>query len=171
MENVYNDESADCKSCLDYISIKDDSLILKCPKCNKNHDKDFNKELSNRFGSTYEFCEGDINKFILLLKSVYAFKYIDSWERFDETLLPNKEDFYSSLNMEGITDRDYRHAKKLFKEFKMNNLRGYLDLYAQSDAILLVYVENFRNKCIEIYQFDPAHFLSAWINMVSMFKK
>ena len=37
---------------------------------------------------------------------------MNNWERFDETLLPNKEDFYSSLNMEGITDVDYRHAKK-----------------------------------------------------------
>ena len=36
---------------------------------------------------------------------------MDNLEIFDEALLPNKEDFYSSLNMEGITDVDYRHAK------------------------------------------------------------
>ena len=36
---------------------------------------------------------------------------MDNLEIFDELLLPNKEDFYSSLNMEGITDVDYRHAK------------------------------------------------------------
>ena len=60
--------------------------------------------------------------------------------------------------MEGITDVDYRHAKKLFKEFKMNNLGDYHDLYVQSNTLLLADVfENFRNKCIEIYKLDPAH--------------
>ena len=37
---------------------------------------------------------------------------MDSWERFDETSLPDKEAFYSSLNIEDITDDDYNHAKK-----------------------------------------------------------
>ena len=87
---------------------------------------------------------------------------MDSWGRFDEILLPNKEDFYSSLNMEGVTNVDYRHAKKVFKEFKMNNLGDHHDLYVQSDSLLLADVfGNFRNKCIEIYELDPAHFLSA----------
>ena len=87
---------------------------------------------------------------------------MDSWERFDEMLLPNKEDFYSSSNMEGITDIDYRHVIKVFKEFKNNNLGNYHDLYVQSDTILLAdVIENFRNKYIEIYKLDPAHFLSA----------
>ena len=62
-----------------------------------------------------KFCNGDINKFILLLrKGVYA--YMDSWERIDETL-PDKKEFYSSLNMENIIDVDYRHAKRVCKEF------------------------------------------------------
>ena len=87
---------------------------------------------------------------------------MNSWERSDEILLCNKGDFYSSLNTEAITDVDYRHAKKVFKEFKMNNLGGYHDLYVQSDALLLADVfENFKNKCSEIYKLDSAHFLSA----------
>ena len=62
--------------------VKDDQLIFKCPKCNKNHNKDFIKDLTNRFASTYEFCDKDINKFILLLrKEAYPYEYIDSWER------------------------------------------------------------------------------------------
>ena len=44
---------------------------------------------------------------------------MDNWERFDETLLPNKEAFYSSLNIDDITDTDHRHANKVFKEFKL----------------------------------------------------
>ena len=88
---------------------------------------------------------------MFLRKEVYPCKYTDSWEKFDEILLPNKEDFYISLNMEGITDVDYRHTKKVFKEFKMNNLGDYHDLYVQSDTLLLADMfEKFRNKCIEI---------------------
>ena len=81
---------------------------------------------------------------------------------FDETSLPNKEDFYSSLNMEDITDIDCRHAIRVFKELEMNNLGDYNDLYVQSDTLLLADIfENFRNKCIETYELDPAYFLSA----------
>ena len=58
-----------------------------------------------------------ISKFILLLREgIYLYKYMDSCERFDETSLPHKEAFYSSLNMENIADIDYRHAKKVLKK-------------------------------------------------------
>ena len=71
---------------------------------------------------------------------------MDNRERFNEILLPNKEAFYSNLNMEGITDTDYRHLNKVFKEFKLKNLGEYYDLYVQSDTLLLADVfENFRN--------------------------
>ena len=133
--------------------------------------KDFNKDLINRFASTYEFCNEDINKFILLLrKGIYPYEYIDSWV-FDETSLSDKEAFYSCLNMEGITNVDYRHAKRVYKEFEINNLGDYHDLYAESDTLLLADVfENFRNKYIEIYEVDLAHFfISTWISMASLF--
>ena len=87
---------------------------------------------------------------------------MDSWERFNETSLPEKKAFYSELNLEDVTDKDYVQAQKLFKELKLKNLGDYHDLYVQSDTLLLADVfENFRNKCIEIYELDPAHFLSA----------
>ena len=112
--------------------------VLKCLSCNKDYSKDFNKELINRFSSTYKFCKGDINKFILLLrKGVYPYEYMNSWERLDETLLPNKVNFYSSLNMENITDIDYKHAKRVFGEFKITNLGDYHELYVKSDILLL----------------------------------
>ena len=78
-EGLHSDKCTDCKSCIDCISIKDNQLIFRCFECKKNYDKDFNKELINRFSSTYEFCNGDINKFILLLrKGVYPYEYMDS---------------------------------------------------------------------------------------------
>ena len=66
------------------------------------------------------------------------------------------------MNLKDITDKDYTHAQKVFEGFKLKNLGDYHDLYVQSNMLLLADVfENFRNKCIEIYELDPAHFLSA----------
>ena len=167
-EGIHNNKCVDCKSCLDYIKTKNGKLILKCFNCEQYYNKKFNKELIKRFKSTYEFYNKDLNKFILLLrKGVYPYEYMDNWERFNETLLPSKESFYSNLNMENIDDTDYRHGNNVFKRFKLNNLGEYNDLYVQSDTLLLADVfENFRNKCLEIYELDPAHFLSlpglAW---------
>ena len=78
----------------------------------KKYKKGFNKDLIKRFTDVYEFFDGDTNKFIWLLrKSFYHCEYMDSWERFDGTFLPDKEAFYSSLNMEDITDVNYKHVK------------------------------------------------------------
>ena len=119
--------------------------------------------LIKKFPSVYLFCNGDLNKFVLLLrKGVYPYEYMDSWERFDETSLPDKKAFYSKLNLEDITDKDYEHAQKVWEVFEIKNLGEYHDLYVQSNTLLLADVfENFRDKCIEIYELDPAHFLSA----------
>ena len=64
--------------------------------------------------------------------------------------------------MEDIKDIDYRHAKIVFKIFNNKNIGDYHDLYVQSHTLLIADVfENFRTKCIEIYELDPAHILSA----------
>ena len=102
-------------------------------------------------------------KFVLLLrKGVYPYEYMDSWERFNETLLPPKKAFYSELNLEDISDKDYLLAQKVWNKFGIGNLGEYHDLYIQTDTLLLADVcENFRDKCIEIYRLDPSYFLSA----------
>ena len=140
-----------------------DQLILRCFEFKINYQKDLNKDLNNRFENTYEFCNKHINKFVQLLrKGIYSYKYRVSWERFDETSLPDKKAFYSSLNMESITSVDYRHGKEVYKGLKINNLGDYHDLYVQSDTLLFAdEFEIFRNKCIEIYEPDPARVLSA----------
>ena len=87
---------------------------------------------------------------------------MDSRKRFKEESLPDRESFYSELNNEHITDEDYAHAQKVWDTFKIKNLGEYHDLYVQSDTLLLADVfGNFRDKCIEIYELEPAHFLSA----------
>ena len=99
---------------------------------------------------------------MLLRKGVYPYEYMDSWEKFDETALPPKKDFYSNLNLENISDEDYVHAQKVWDVFKIKNLGEYHDLYVQSDTLLLADVyENFRNMCLEKYQLDSVYFVSA----------
>ena len=86
---------------------------------------------------------------------------MDSWKRFDETVLSKKKDFYSNFSLEHISNVDYRHAKRVFTSFSIKNLGDNYDLYVYSDTILLSDVsENFRHSCNEIYDLDPAHCLS-----------
>ena len=98
----------------------------------------------------------------MLRKGVYPFGYIDHWEKFNETSLPEKDDFCSYLNMEDLIDADYVHAKRVCEDFEIKNLGEYHNLYVPSATLLLADVfENFRNMCINIYKLDPAKFCSA----------
>ena len=78
-EGLHNDRCIDCKSCLDYMTTKDAKLIFRCFRCKKNYENNFNEELIQGFVNLYEFCNGNLNKFILLLrKGVYLYEYMDS---------------------------------------------------------------------------------------------
>ena len=84
------------------------------------------------------------------------------WKKFDETSLPEKDDFYSHLNMEDIIDLNYAHVKRVCKDFEMKKLGKYHDLHVQSNTLLLADVfKNFRNMYLEIYELDHAKFLST----------
>ena len=170
-DNLSEINNKDCKKCMErdkikpecqYIKYNKNKLIYKCKKCN---DKSYKSvyDLTERFANTYQFCNKDLNKFMLLLrKGVYPYEYMDSQERFNESELPPKESFDSELNLEDITDEDYSHEQKVWHVFETKNLGECHDLYVQSDALLLADVfKYFRETCIEIYQLDPAHFLSA----------
>ena len=170
-DNLSEINNKDCKKCMErkkirsecgFIGLKDNRLNYKCKECNETSAKSVN-DLIEKFPRTYKFCNGNLNKFVLLLrKGVYPYEYMDSWERFNETSLPPKESFYSELNLEDISDKDYLHAQKVWEEFGIRNLGEYHDLYVQADTSLLPDVfEEFRDKCIEIYGLDPSHFVSA----------
>ena len=158
ISEIYKEECKVCqerrkiKSVCNFIGLKNNKLNYECKECKKRSLKPIN-ELIKKFPNVYQFCNEDINKFVLLLrKGVYPYEYMDSWERLNETSLSDKKAFYSEFYLEDITDKDYTHAQKVFKEFKLKNLGDYHNLYLQSDTLLFADVsENFRNKCIEIY--------------------
>ena len=82
----------------------------------------------------------------LLKKGIYLYKYMSSWDKFEETKLYSKEAFYSNLNMSDISNHDYENAQKLWKEFGSLNLGEYNDLYQKTDVLLLSNIfETFRN--------------------------
>ena len=137
-------------------------LNYKCKECGNRSFKSINGSIKY-FPILHQFCNSDLNKSVLLFrKGVYHYEYIDSRERFNEESLPDKEAFNSKLNEEGITDKGYAHDQKVWEVFEIKNLGEYHDLYVQCGTLLLADVfENFRDKCIEIYELDPAHFLSA----------
>ena len=85
---------------------------------------------------------------------------MDDWEKINETSLLKKEDFYSHLNMEYITDAGYTHAKGV--RFQKKKAGEYYDLCVESDALLLTDVlEKFQNKCLELYELISLRFLTA----------
>ena len=76
---------------------------------------------------------------------------MNTWERFDEASLPNKEEFYSSLNMEKITCVDYMHAKKVFKTFN-NKILVIIMIYMFKviHYYLLMYLKNFEINVLNL---------------------
>ena len=107
IKNAWNSWIKKINSECEFIGFKNDRLHYKCEEFGKRCTKSI-KRLIKRFPLMYQFCNGDLNKFVLLLrKGVYPYEYMDKWERFDETLLPDKKAFYSELNLEDITDKVY----------------------------------------------------------------
>ena len=118
----------------------------------------FGEKLKVELLNTYTFSNQDNNKFILLLrKGVYLYNYLYAWlGKIQWNIITWKKDVYSHLK---FTDTDYAHAKRVSKDFEVNDLGEYHDLYVQSDTLLLADVfDNIRNMCIEIYVVDPAVF-------------
>ena len=109
---------------------------------------------------------------LMARKGVYPYDYIDSFDKFNEKL-PPKEEFYSILNDEYISDEDYKHAQHVWNTFSLKNMGEDHDLYLASDVLLLADVfENFRKTCLEYYKLDPCHYFTSpglsWDAMLKM---
>ena len=131
----------------EFIGFKKDRLNYRCKECKGTSTKPVN-ELIEKFPKMYQFCNGDLNKFVLLLrKGVYPYEYIDSWEKFHETSLPPKKDFYSELTLEDISDKDHNHAQKVFEVY-CTDMVDYHDFYVQTDTFWLEKFEKLKKTCI-----------------------
>lgn len=109
---------------------------------------------------------------LMAKKGVYPYDYMDSFDKFNETL-PSKEDFFSHMNDEDISDEDYQHAQTVWETFMLETMGEYHDLYLKSDILLLSDVfENFRKTCLEYYKLDPCHYYTSpglsWDAMLKM---
>ena len=113
-----------------------------------------------------------INLFCCSEKDFYHYECMDNWEKYNETALPEKEEFYSNLNMENITDADYIHVKRVCKDFEIKHLGKYHDLYLKSGTLLLAYVFENLKKIFRHLLFRSCKIsFSPWISMASSFKK
>ena len=128
-EGTHKIKFKDCDCFLEYEIVKDNLIKYKCLSCNKSYSNKIDVELKNDL-RTYLRFNNDMNKFILLSKKgIYPYEYMDHGEKFTETTLNKKDEFYSKLNMKDITDADYMHAKRVCKDFEIKQLDEYHDMY------------------------------------------
>jgi hypothetical protein len=110
-----------------------------------------------------EFEEYDDEKFELLLrKGVYPYDYMDNEARLSEDRLPPREAFFSRLNQEECSQKDYDHAVNVWNKFECKTMLDYHNLYLKCDVLQLTDVfESFRKTSLRVYELDPAHYVSA----------
>ena len=106
-------------------------------------------------------------------KGIYPYDYMDSFSKFNDTELPDIEEFYDLLKDTNISENDYKHANNVWNTFNLQNMGEYHDLYLKADILLLVDAfENFRKTCLTYYKLDPLHYITspglAWDAMLKM---
>ena len=134
------------------------------------------KLVSNLPNEAFKYTNKEFKneKFELMRKKgIYPYDYMDSFDKFNNTKLPSKDEFYSILNNEHINHEDYKHAKNVWKTFDIKSMGEYHNLYLTSDILLLSDVfENFRKTCMLYYKLNPCHYFSSpglsWDSMLKM---
>ena len=116
----------------------------------------------HKFKHSQKHCSKPEHLELMLQKGVYPYDYMNSWDRMEETELPPKEEFYSKLTEQHITDEEYQHAQTVWKSFGCKTMGDYHDLYMKTDVLLLADVfESFRDVCDTAFQLDPAHYFTT----------
>ena len=164
--------------CLKQLEFKDSFSFLsssldKLVKLTKYENNEKRNEWTNHFKYSHlsSYVKDDYDLDLLTDKGVYPYDYMNDFNKFNETTLPDKKEFYSRLGEEDIDDKDYERAKHIWEHFNIKNLGEYHDLYLKTDVLLLTDVfENFRNQCLIDYELDPAHYYTlpnfAWDAML-----
>ncbi|KYM94064.1 hypothetical protein ALC62_15325 [Cyphomyrmex costatus] len=155
-----------------------------CDRDKDTSDKDSRKCVKLRFIDSYKFLSASLDKLasyldkdklkivrsefsalsdedfdLLTRKGVFPYEYVDSVERLNDTRLPPRESFHSSLTGDTVSESDYALAENVWQRFSVRTLGEYSDLYLKTDVLLLADVfENFRDSCVASYGLDPAHY-------------
>ena len=94
-------------------------------------------------------------------KGVYPYGYMNSFDKYEETKLPEQKHFRSHLYEKDATDEEYNRAQDAYNHFNITNLGAYHDLYLMTDVYLLTDVfDNFRDMCLSYYGLDPAYYVT-----------
>ena len=130
----------------------------------KNLSREDLKETARFFGEKID---------LVSRKGVYPYEFMDDFEKFKKQNLPKKTSFFSRLKQEKVSEEDFLHAQRVWKEFELKNMGNFHDLYLKTDVLLLADVmENFRKLCEKHYELDPAHFFTvpgmAWDAMLKI---
>jgi hypothetical protein len=162
-EDEYNKVSPLSKNSEEYISIEYGSTYKKLRFLDSY--RFFQKGLANVAKSLKDFpiLESEFNEIELLKeKGVYPYEYIDSIVRLNDTELPSKDKFYSTLKQEGITDEEYQHAQEVWNTFNCKTLKDYHNLYLKTDVLILADAfEQFRDFFLHYHNIDPCYCFSA----------
>ena len=165
--NLYGTSGIQCDKCkgnMELINISGDYIAsFGCERCRTKKTKDLGEEvLKKNFKHTGRFWECHEKFRRMIRKDVYPYEYMDGWKKFEEINLPQKDSFYSRLNMKGISDQDYEHAQQVWNTMEKKTLGCYHDTYLKIDVLLLADVfETFRDTCLKNYKLDSAHFYTA----------
>ena len=177
----------------DYITF---SVNVAVDKYTKKNDDERDKFIELRFIDCFKFMASSLDSLMsnlvrgsgklfgfedcselkynpLTRKGIYPHEYVSSWDKFEEFQLPPIESFYSNLNMSNVSEGDYEHAQRVWKEFRILNLGEYHYRYLKTDLILPANVfEAFRDTCSEHYSLDLAHFYRiSRIGLERLFKE
>ena len=135
-------------------------------------------KITETFRHTDKYFSKEEQK-VLRSKQHYPYEYMDSFLRFEETTVPLKEAFNSSLNLkglvfssrtdnlselkpEGMSDKDYEDFKRSWEASKSKNLGDFTMLYVKGDTLQLADVfENFIDVFMDLFNLDPSHYISA----------
>ena len=130
----------------------------------KNLSREDLKETARFFGEKID---------LVSRKGIYPYEFMDDFEKFKKQSLPKKTSFFSRLKQEKVSEEDFEHAQRVWREFELKNMGDFHDLYLKTDVLLLADVmENFRKLCEKHYGLDPAHFFTvpgmAWDAMLKI---
>ena len=121
--------------------------------------------MQNAFANTCKFSNHYTNQVYFVAVKKYLPIWIHRWlEKLQWDMITREGRFLLSLRLEDITDADSTYTKRVWKDFEIKNLGEYYGFYVQSDALLLVHVEN---KISSITDIDMLLMIEKVIKVVS----